>query len=114
MGRIHKVNLGRSSNHLKHTIQFPKLQYELDSLPLELAVDSDYIHPSMQVIFVLVGLFTALVTNVAAQSCPANLNSEAQIVLYTDRTILLDGVLPPAGRAVVDTNLTFFREFFRI
>ena len=64
----------------------------------------------MQIILVLVGLFGVFFTNAAAQSCPANLNSEAQIVLYADRTILLDGVLPTAGRAVVDTNLTFFRE----
>ena len=67
-------------------------------------VDSDYIHPSMQVILVVVGLFTALVTNAAAQACPVNLNSEAQIVLYSDRTTPLDAT------AGVDTNLTFFRE----
>ena len=58
----------------------------------------------MQVILVVVGLFTALVTNAAAQACPANLNSEAQIVLYSDRTTPLDAT------AGVDTNLTFFRE----
>ena len=40
------------------------------------------------------------------QSCPATLNSEAQIVFYNDR------VLSPEIRQpiVVDTNLTFFRE----
>ena len=61
----------------------------------------------MPVIWVLVGLLSTLVTNTAAQSCPANLNSEAQIVLYADRTTPLDTGLPTAG---VDTNLTFFRE----
>ena len=61
---------------------------------------------SMQVIWALVGLFSVLVANAAAQSCPANLNSEAQMVLYGD--ILFS---PEALQAIlVDTNLTFFRE----
>ena len=41
-----------------------------------------------------------------SQSCPGNLNSEAQIVFYGDRMFsqeVLQAVL-------VDTNLTFFRE----
>ena len=60
----------------------------------------------MQVIWVLVGLFSVLVTNTAAQSCPANFNSEAQIFLYADRMFS-----PEVLQAVlVDTNLTFFRE----
>ena len=62
----------------------------------------------MHGIWMLVGLSSILVTNVAVQSCPANLNSEAQIVLYGDRMFSLDVVLPTAS---VDTNLTFFREF---
>ena len=60
----------------------------------------------MQVIWMLVGLFSVLVTNAAAQSCPANFNSKAQIFLYADRMFsseVLQAVL-------VDTNLTFFRE----
>ena len=54
----------------------------------------------------LIGLFTILVTNVAAQSCPANLNPKAQIVLVTARMVPLDVL----GVSAVDTNLTFFRE----
>ena len=54
----------------------------------------------------LAGLFGVLVTNAAAQSCPANLNSEAQIVLYADRVLSAE-VLQPIS---VDTNFTFFRE----
>ena len=46
----------------------------------------------MQIVWVLIGLFKLLVTNVAAQSCSANLNPEAQIVLVTDRMVPL-GVL---------------------
>ena len=60
----------------------------------------------MQIVWVFIGLFKILVTNVAAQSCSANLNPEAQIVLVTDRTIPLDVL----GVSAVDTNLTFFRE----
>ena len=62
---------------------------------------------SMQVVWLLVGLVSFLVTNAGAQSCPANLNSRAQIVFVADRTIPLDAVLPIA---FVDANLTFFRE----
>ena len=58
-------------------------------------------------IWMLVGFFSILATNVAAQSCPANLNSEAQIVLYGDRMFSLDAILPAASD---DANLTFFRE----
>ena len=54
----------------------------------------------------LIGLFTILVTNVAAQSCPANLNPKAQIVLVSARMVPLDVL----GASAVDTNLTFFRE----
>ena len=61
---------------------------------------------SMQTVWVLIGLFTILVTNVAAQSCSANLNPKAQIVLVTDRMVPLDVL----GVSAVDTNLTFFRE----
>ena len=61
----------------------------------------------MKVMWLLVGLVSVLVTNAAAQSCPANLNSEAQIVFVADRTIPLDSILPAAFD---DTNLTFFRE----
>ena len=54
----------------------------------------------------LVGVLTVLVTNVAAQSCPATLNPEAQFVVYGDRMFT-----PEILQAVfVDTNLTFFRE----
>ena len=55
---------------------------------------------------VVLVLLNILVTNTAAQSCPANLNSEAQIVLVFDRTVPLDDL--PGG--VMNTNLTFFRE----
>ena len=61
----------------------------------------------MKVMWLLVGLVSVLVTNAAAQSCPANLNSDAQIVFVADRTIPLDSILPAAFE---DTNLTFFRE----
>ena len=56
--------------------------------------------------WLLACLLSVVVTNTAAQSCLANLNSEAQIVLYADR------VLSPEIRQpiLVDTNLTFFRE----
>ena len=54
----------------------------------------------------LVGLFSILIANAAAQSCPANLNSEAQIVLTGEGTIPLSAL----GAPRVDTNLTFFRE----
>ena len=64
----------------------------------------------MHGIWVLVVLLSILVTNVAAQSCPANLNSEAQIVLYGDRMFSLDAVLPAASD---DANLTFFRELLQ-
>ena len=63
----------------------------------------------MQGTWLLVGLFSVLVINAAAQSCPANLNSEAQIVLYANR-VLSSEVRQPI---VVDTNLTFFREVLR-
>ena len=60
----------------------------------------------MHVIWVLVGLFSVLVTNAAAQSCPANLNLEAQIVFHGDRMLT-----PEVLQATfVDTNLTFFRK----
>ena len=62
---------------------------------------------NMQVMWLLVGLVSVLVTNTAAQSCPANLNSDAQIVFVADRTIPLDSIRPAAFD---DTNLTFFRE----
>ena len=62
----------------------------------------------MHGIWMLVGLFSILATNVAVQSCPANLNSEAQIVLTGGRRVVPDASLPTAS---VDTNLTFFREF---
>ena len=57
--------------------------------------------------WVIVGLLSILVVNAAARSCPVNLNSEAQIVIYTDSTISADAVLQSAD---IDTNLTFFRE----
>ena len=60
----------------------------------------------MQVIWALVGLFSVLVTNATAQSCPANLNSEAQIVFYGDRMFSQEVL----QAALVDKNLTFFRE----
>ena len=60
----------------------------------------------MQGTCLLASLFSVLVTNAAAQSCPANLNSEAQIVFYNDR-VLSSEIRQPI---VVDTNLTFFRE----
>ena len=60
----------------------------------------------MQVIWVLVGLFSVLVTDAAAQPCPATFNSEAQIVFHGNRMLT-----PEALQATfVDTNLTFFRE----
>ena len=59
-------------------------------------------------IWMLVGFFSILATNVAAQSCPANLNSEAQIVLTGGLRMVPDATLPTSS---VDTNLTFFREF---
>ena len=58
--------------------------------------------------WVIVGLLSILIANAAAQSCPVNLNSEAQIVIYADSTVSADAVLQSAG---IDTNLTFFREF---
>ena len=60
----------------------------------------------MQGTWLLVGLFSVLVTDAAAQSCPANLNSEAQIVLYANRVLSSELRQP----ILVDTNLTFFRE----
>ena len=60
----------------------------------------------MYSIWMLVGLFSILVTNTAAQSCPANLNSEAQIVLVSNGTVPLSAL----GAPRVDTNLTYFRE----
>ena len=54
----------------------------------------------------LVGLFCIVVTNAAAQSCPANLNPEAQIVFFSDRMFSSEVL----QAALVDTNLTFFRE----
>ena len=60
----------------------------------------------MHVIWVLVGLFSVLVTNAAVQPCPANLNFEAQIVFHGNRMLT-----PEVLQATfVDTNLTFFRE----
>ena len=54
----------------------------------------------------LVGVFSVLVNNAAAQSCPATLNSEAQIILHSNTMFS-----PEALQAtLVDTNLTFFRE----
>ena len=61
----------------------------------------------MQVMWLLVGLVSVLVTNAAAQSCPANLNSNAQIVFVADSTIPLDAILPGAFD---DANLTFYRD----
>ena len=66
-------------------------------------------HPSMRNIWMLVGLFSIFATNVAAQSCPANFNSEAQIVLISNGT----GPLSALGAPRVDTNLTYFREVLR-
>ena len=63
----------------------------------------------MHGIWMLVVLLSNLVTNVAAQSCPANLNSEAQIVLTGDGTVPLSAL----GAPRVDTNLTYFREVLR-
>ena len=63
----------------------------------------------MHGIWMLVGLFSILVTNTTAQSCPANLNSEAQIVLISNGT----GPLSALGAPRVDTNLTYFREVLR-
>ena len=63
----------------------------------------------MHGIWMLVVLLSILVTNVAAQSCPANLNSEAQIVLTGDGTVPLSAL----GAPRVDTNLTYFREVLR-
>ena len=60
----------------------------------------------MLVIWVIVGLFSVLVTNAVAQSCPANFNPEAEIVLFSDR--MFSSVVLQAS--LVDTNLTFFRE----
>ena len=60
----------------------------------------------MDSIWLLVGLLSILVTNTAAQSCPASLNSEAQIVLISNGTGPLSGL----GAPRVDTNLTYFRE----
>ena len=60
----------------------------------------------MYSIWMLVGLFNLLVTNAAAQSCPAKFNSEAQIVLVANGTVPLSAL----GGPRVDTNLTFFRE----
>ena len=60
----------------------------------------------MQVIWGLVGVFCVIVTNAAAQSCPATLNSEAQIVIFSDRMFSSEVL----QAALVDTNLTFFRE----
>ena len=63
----------------------------------------------MHGIWMLVVLLSNLVTNVAPQSCPANLNSEAQIVLTGDGTVPLSAL----GAPRVDTNLTYFREVLR-
>ena len=60
----------------------------------------------MHGIWMLVVLLSILVTNTAAQSCPVNLNSEAQIVLTGDGT----GPVSALGAPRVDTNLTYFRE----
>ena len=54
----------------------------------------------------LVGVFSVCVTNAAAQSCPATLNSEAQMVFFSDRVFTSETL----QAALVDTNLTFFRE----
>ena len=54
----------------------------------------------------LAGLFSVLVINSAAQSCPATLNSEAHIVFFSDRMFSPEIL----QAALVDTNLTFFRE----
>ena len=63
----------------------------------------------MHGIWVLVVLLSILATNVAAQSCPANLNSEAQIVLISNGT----GPVSALGAPRMDTNLTYFREVLR-
>ena len=60
----------------------------------------------MYSIWKLVSLFSILVTNTAAQSCPAKFNSEAQIVLLANGTVPLSAL----GGPRVDTNLTYFRE----
>ena len=60
----------------------------------------------MLVIWVIVGLFSVLVTNAVAQFCPANFNPEAEIVLCSDRMFSSEVL----QASLVDTNLTFFRE----
>ena len=84
-------------------VQISLLNY---SVIILFQADSSVLNPSMQVIWVLVGLLSVLVTNAAAQSCPANLNSEAQFVLYGD-IMFSQEVLQTI---LVDTNLTFFKE----
>ena len=60
----------------------------------------------MQVIWAVLNLVGLFSVHAAAQSCPANLNSKAQIVFYGDRMFSQE-VLQVL---LVDTNLTFFRE----
>ena len=60
--------------------------------------------------WMFVVLFSVLViTNAAAQSCPANqIASEAQIVLYSSDVLPTTALLLPAGD--IDSNLTFFTD----
>ena len=60
----------------------------------------------MQVIWAVLNLVGLFSVHAAAQSCPANLNSEAQIVFYGDRMFSQEVL----QAALVDKNLTFFRE----
>ena len=64
----------------------------------------------MAAMWVFASLFGILViTNAAAQSCPANqIASDAQIVVYSNDVNPAGAFSLPAG--VVDTNLTFFSE----
>ena len=64
----------------------------------------------MAAMWVFASLFSILViTNAAAQSCPANqIASDAQIVVYSTNVNPVGAFSLPAG--VVDTNLTFFSE----
>jgi len=65
----------------------------------------------MVAMLMFVGLFSILViTNAAAQSCPANqIASDAQIVLYS--TSVLPAMADHLSAANFDTNVTFFSSF---
>ena len=54
----------------------------------------------------LVGLFSVLITNSAAQSCLANLNLEAQFATYGDRMFTPEAL----QAALVYTNLTYILQ----